>query len=214
MRRFAFASTLLAASAALALPGNVASAHAADPDAVRIAGAGHSLEWNWTPPGQGNHYGHAETLIHAPLQVVRSHVLDYRHYRDILPDKFKTSRIIAHGPDGSADVYMQIQVLGGLVTLWDVTRFAPPQVVAPGTEVVRGRMVPGKGNIEGLEAFWTLRAVDDEWTVLKFDVMILPGVPAPQFAVDEETRDSARYAVDAMHDRAQGTPRIEPWPPQ
>jgi hypothetical protein len=109
---------------------------------------------------------------------------------------------------------MQIQVLGGLVTLWDVTRFAPPAVVAPDTEVVRGRMVPGKGNIDGLEAFWTLRAVDDEWTVLKFDVMILPGVPAPQFAVDEETRDSARQAVDAMHDRAQGTARMDPWPQQ
>ncbi len=212
MRTFRLVSAVLAALASLVLPLRSARAHADDADAARIAGAGHSLEWNWTPPGEGNRFGHAETLIHAPLEVVRQHVLDFRRYRDILPDKFKTSRVVAHGPDGSADVYLQILVLGGMVTLWDVTHFSPLETVSPGTEVVRGRMVPGKGNIDALDVVWTMRAVDGGWTVLKFDVMLKPGVPAPQFVMDEELRDSARCAVDAMHDRAQGTARMDPWP--
>jgi len=212
-------STLLARQAlamavlvGLAIRSPTARAGARDPDAARIASAGHSLEWNWTPPGHSDRYGHAETLIHAPLAAVRAHVLDFRHYRDILPDKFKTSRVVGHGADGSADVYLQIAVLHGVLTLWDVTRFGPPRQPSPGVEVVEGRMVPGKGNIEGMDVVWTLRSLDDQWTVLKFDLLLKPGLPAPQSAVDEELRDSARYAVDAIHDRAQGRPGIEPWP--
>src|SRR5215831_1099424 len=56
---------------------------AGDPDALRIASAGHSLKWNWTPPGHAERYGHAETLIHAPLASVRTRVQDYAHYREI-----------------------------------------------------------------------------------------------------------------------------------
>jgi hypothetical protein len=182
-----------------------------DAEASRIAAAGHSLEWNWTPPGHNERYGHAETLIHAPLSVVRDHVSDFNHYREFVPGKFKTSRVVGHGPDGSTDVYLQIAVMRGLITLWDVTRFAPPRAEGPGLEVVQGRMVPGKGNVDDLDAFWTLRAVGDEWTLLKFDLLLKPGLPAPQWAVDEELRDSARYAVDNVHDKAQGSVGIAPW---
>src|SRR5438132_4891504 len=85
-------------------------AYASDEDAARITAAGHSLKWNWTPPGRSDRYGHGETLVHAPLSVVRARVVDYPHYRDFMPDKFKTSRIVSHGVDGSADVYLQILV--------------------------------------------------------------------------------------------------------
>src|ERR1700681_1718650 len=93
-------------------------ARANDPDAARITAAGHSLKWNWTPPGRSDRFGHGETLVHAPLSTVRAQVLDYAHYRDFMPDKFKTSRVVSHGADGSADVYIQILVMGGMVTLW------------------------------------------------------------------------------------------------
>jgi hypothetical protein len=187
------------------------TALAEDPDAARIAAAGHSLKWNWTPPGHSDRYGHAETLIHAPLQAVRTRVLDFAHYREIVPEKFKTSRVIGHGPDGSADVYIQIAVLHGMVTLWDVTRFMPPRTVEPGVDVIEGRMVPGKGNVDDVDVVWTLRALDDEWTLLKFDLLLKPGWPAPQSAVDEELRDSAMAAVDSIHDRAQGSRGIAAW---
>lgn len=191
---------------------SVAIAGAIDPDASRIAAAGHSLKWNWTPPGRSDRYGHAETLIHAPIGVVRSHVVDFSHYRDIFPERFRSSRVIGHEADRSTDVYIQIAVLHGVVLLWDVARFAPPRELAPGTEVVEGRMVPGKGNVEDMDVVWTLRALDDQWTVLKFDLLLKPGLPAPQSAIDEELRDSARIAVDSMHDIAQGTRGIAHWP--
>ncbi|HXX68381.1 MAG TPA: hypothetical protein VEK07_14425 [Polyangiaceae bacterium] len=190
----------------LALAGTV------DPDASRIAAAGHSLKWNWTPPGRTDRYGHAETLIHAPIGIVRSNVVDFSHYRDIFPERFKSSRVVGHQADRSTDVYIQIAVLHGVVLLWDVARFAPPRELSPGTEVIEGRMVPGKGNVQDMDVVWTLRALDDQWTVLKFDLLLKPGLPAPQWAIDEELRDSARIAVDSMHDRAQGTCGIAHWP--
>jgi len=187
-------------------------ADAADPVAARIAAAGHSLEWNWTPPGQPDRYGHAETLVHASLASVRGQVLDFPHYKDILPDKFRASRVVGHGPDRSTDVYIQIAVLHGVLTLWDVTRFGAPVQSAPGVEVVEGRMVHGKGNVEDMHVMWTMHALNDEWTVLKLDMLLKPGLPAPQSAIDEELRDSARYAVDAIHDRAQGNRDFVAWP--
>lgn len=185
---------------------------AGDPDALRIASAGHSLKWNWTPPGHAERYGHAETLIHAPLSSVRSRVLDYAHYKDILPSRFKMSRVVGHVPDGSADVYIQIAVMHDMVLLWDVTRFSPVRRPAPGLETLEGKMVPGKGNVEDMDVVWTMHALEPGWTVLKLDLLLKPGLPAPQSAIDEELRDSARYAVDMIHDRAQGTSNVGPWP--
>jgi hypothetical protein len=205
LRSWSFLVALVALSAAPLAAG------ANDADAARIAAAGHSLKWNWTPPGHSERYGHAETLIHAPLPVVRTRVLDFAHYKDIVPEKFRTSRVISHGADGSADVYIQIAVLHGMVTLWDVTRFAPPRTVAVGVDVIEGRMVPGKGNVEDVDVVWTLREVDDEWTLLKFDLLLKPGLPAPQWVMDEELRDSAMAAVDSIHDRAQGSSGIAAW---
>jgi hypothetical protein len=192
----------------------IAAAGPVDPDASRIAAAGHSLKWNWTPPGHTERYGHAETLIHAPMSVVRAHVVDFPHYRDIFPERFKSSRVIGHEPDRSTDVYIQIAVLHGVVSLWDVARFSPPRELSPGTEVIEGRMIPGKGNVDDMDVVWTIHALDDQWTVLKFDLLLKPGLPAPQWAIDEELRDSAAMAVDSMHDRSQGSPHFSRWPDQ
>jgi hypothetical protein len=183
-----------------------------DPDALRISTAGHSLKWNWTPPGHADRYGHAETLIHAPLAAVQARVLDFPHYREILPSRFKISRVVGHRPDGSADVYIQIAVMHDMVLLWNVTRFAPARHEAPDVEVVEGRMVPGKGNVEDFDVVWTMHALGPEWTVLKCDLLLKPNLPAPQSALDEELRDSAMIAVDVIHDRAQGGPGVGPWP--
>jgi hypothetical protein len=197
-----------ATSAAPVLPATLAP----DPDAARLSAAGHSLKWNWVPPGRADRYGHAETLIHAPVATVRQRVLDFAHYRDIVPNRFKTSRIVAHVPDGSADVYMQIAVLKDMILLWDVTRFAPARATAPGFEVVEGRMLPGKGNVQDCAIVWTMHALDANWTVLQLDLLLKPGLPAPQSAVDEELRDSAMNAVDMIHDRSQGSVTVGPWP--
>jgi hypothetical protein len=209
------ASGTAPASSTTAPGGTSAGANASDPsdpDALRIASAGHSLKWNWVPPGHVERYGHAETLIHAPIAAVRARVVDYAHYKDILPSRFKMSRVVGHVPGGSADVYIQIAVLHDMVRLWDVTRFSPLKRAASGLETLEGRMLPGKGNVEDMNVLWTIHALDAGWTVLKLDLLLKPGLPAPQSAIDEELRDSARYAVDMIHDRAQGTTKLEPWP--
>jgi hypothetical protein len=193
-------------------PSSAPAACDGDPDALRIATAGHSLKWNWTPPGHADRYGHAETLIRAPLTSVRARVLDFSHYREILPSRFKISRVVGHVPDGSADVYIQIAVMHDMVLLWDVTRFGPVRHEGTDVEVVEGRMVPGKGNVEDFDVVWTMHALGPAWTVLKCDLLLKPNLPAPQAAVDEELRDSAMIAVDVIHDRAQGSPGVGPWP--
>jgi len=214
MKRSAFgsvAATMLTVAGLALLPA-VAAADTFDPDAARIVAAKHSLEWNWTPPGRAGRYGHAETLIHAPIDLVRQRVLDFSHYTDISAH-FKMARVIAYGADHSTDVFIRIGVLHDIVTLWDVTRFAPVREIAPGVEVLEGRMVPGRGNVRDMNAVWTMRALNDEWTLLKFDLLLKPRLPAPQFVVDETLRDAARNAVDLIHDRTQGTRIIEAWPP-
>jgi hypothetical protein len=187
-----------------------ARAGVADVDAARIATAGHALKWNWTPPGRGQRFGHAETLIHAPEAAVRGFVLDYAHYTQLAPS-ITTSRVVAHGPDGSTDVYLRMGVLNNTIGLWNVTRFNPVRSVPEGDEVVEGRMLPGKGNIDDSALIWTLHKAGDDWTVLKFDIVLKPGVPAPQSLMDEQLRDSAMDAVNSIHDRAQGSKEIGPY---
>lgn len=206
--------TVVGLGAVPVLRATPARADALDPDASRIAAAHHSLKWNWTPPGRSERYGHAETLIHAPLDAVRDHVLDFGHYKDILPARFKISPVVGRLPDRSTDVYIQISVLHGLVALWDVARFTPSQRVSPSIETVAGRMLPGRGNVDDMDVLWTMRALDDQWTVLKFDILLKPGLPAPQFLIDDELADSAGFAVDAIHDQAQGSREIARWPAQ
>jgi hypothetical protein len=104
-------------------------------------------------------------------------------------------------------------VLNNTFFLWNVTRFGPVHISPEGTETVEGQMVPGKGNIDDAAFLWTLRSVGEGWTVLKFDIALRPGLPAPQWLVDEQTRDSAMDAVDSIHDRAQGSKTVGPYLP-
>lgn len=209
LTRLTVSTFALAALAALTLS-PPARADAPDADAVRIAAAGHSLKWNWVPPGQSQRFGHAETLIHAPLAEVRRMVLDYAHYKEMAPS-ITTSKVIGHESDGLTDVYLRMGVLNNTLTFWNVTRFSPPRVAPAVGEIVEGRMVRGKGNIDDSAAVWTMHAAGPGWTVLKFDVLLRPGVPAPESLIDQQLRDSAMDVVDSVHDRAQGTRGILPY---
>jgi hypothetical protein len=181
---------------------------AGDGDVERIAAAGHTLKWNWTPPGKDHRYGHAEVLVHAPIAAVRTIVQDYGHYKDLAGDKIKTTRVIAKDA-GNTDVYTQIPIMNGLLTVWYVVRYSPIKVVTPGTEVIEGQMV--KGSLRAMNGVWTMRAVNDSWTLVKLDLLALPNVMVPDAWIDEGLRDSAGQAIDAVHDRAQGDSHWVPW---
>jgi len=170
-----------------------------DPDLVRLAPAnGHSLKWNYVPVGKSDRYGHSEVLISAPISYVRELVLDYAHYKDYSGGKFRTSRLVDKS-DATTDVYFQVPVLHGMVMLWQVVRFQP-RVLQPGVEVVQGTFV--RGNVKGSDLAFTLRAIGDK-TILKADLLVNPDFAAPQSMIDEELRDAAQNAVDAVQARAQ-----------
>jgi hypothetical protein len=177
---------------------------APDPEAVRVSAAGHPTKWNWTPPGRNARFGHAETLIHAPEATVRQLVLDFGKYKE-LASSITTSRVVGHDPDGSTKVYLQMGVLNNTFHLWDVTRFAAPRAESDGTEIVEGTKVAGQGNIDDAVLVWTIHPAGAGFTVLKFDLLLSPGLPAPQSLIDEQLRDSAMDAVNSIHDRAQGS---------
>jgi hypothetical protein len=101
-------------------------------------------------------------------------------------------------------------VLNNTINFWNVTRFSPLHD-AGGNEIVEGTMVPGKGNIDSSQCIWTMHAAGDGWTVLKFDVLLNPGMPAPQSLIDEQLRDSAMDVVNSIHDRAQGSRDFQPY---
>jgi len=195
--------SLLFGAAALALV-FTAGATNADPtgdDDVKRLADGKSIKSNWQPPGTNERDGHAEVLIHAPFGTVKKLVLDYGHYKDLVPDKFHNSRIVGK-TGGMTEVYMQVPIMHGMLTLWNVMRFAELKAVSPDYCIVEGWFV--KGNVRAANAAWTVRRIDDEWTVLKFDLLMLPNLPAPQSAIDEELRDAAMDAVNGVHDHAQG----------
>jgi hypothetical protein len=196
------------ADASKAPPPAAATPSSGDVDVDRIAAAGHTIRSNWTPPGKDQRYGHAEVLVHAPIAAVRKVVLDYAHYKDLSGDRIKATRIVAKDA-GNTDVYTRIPIMNGLLTVWYVVRYAPLKVVSPGTEMVEGQMV--KGNIRAMNGVWNMRSVNDEWTVLKLDLLMLPDVNIPQAWIDESLRDAAADAVNAIHDRAQGDPTWVPW---
>lgn len=200
-------AALFCSSFALALVLAPASA-SADPDVDRLNEAGQALKWNYVPAGRSDRYGHAEALVQAPLAAVRSHITNFATYKQLVPDKFNNARVVGKEGD-QTDVYFQVAVLHGAVTLWQILRFAPLRTVN-GEEVLEGKFV--RGNVKDAHVVFSIRAIDDNLTLLKMDLLIVPTIPAPQSALDEELRDAAMDAVKALHDRAQGHPRMVVYP--
>lgn len=166
----------------------------------RLERAGGVRKWNWVPPGRTERYGHAEILVRARQAAVRAPVTDVAHYGDLAPGRFKTSRIVdAH--HGSVDLYLQIPVLHGLLVLWQVVRFEDLRVPVPGLEIVEGRLV--KGNVKNMNIVVVSRAVDSGRTAVTCDMLIEPLFPAPQSAIDEETRDACGDALVSVRERAE-----------
>lgn len=147
---------------------------------------------NWTPPGRGERYGHAEGLVATSAADVKKRLLDFNHYKDLAGPKFKNVRVVGK-EEGGTDVYFQLPIMKGIVTIWYVTRFAPSRAAGDG-EVVEGTFV--KGNIKGMHI--VLRVApgpDAKSSVMTCDLLLSPGLPAPQSALDEELRDACGDAI-------------------
>ena len=190
------------------VPAAAAASPDAEEDALRISGAGHALKWNWTPPGKSDRFGHGEVLVNAPYDKVRVKILDFAHYKDLAPARFTRSRVVGH-ESGGTDVYMQFSAMHGLVSLWNILHFGQPTPAGDGNERLEGTFV--RGNISDADVIWTIKRVDDDFTVIKCDILLKPDIPAPQSALDEELRDAAQQAVDGVREHAQGNNRNVRW---
>jgi hypothetical protein len=170
-----------------------------DADLAALAD-GHSHRTNFQPSGLADRYGRAQILVNAPIGIVHRIIVDYGHYKELTSGKFHTSRVIGKSPAGT-EVYFQLSVLDGMITLWQVFRFQELKPLARGWAIVEGWYV--KGNIGRGNAAWTLHAIDDNRTVVTFDLLILPNVPLPQTLLDDGNRNAAGEAVEAVRARAQ-----------
>ena len=153
------------------------------------------IKSNWVPPGRSERYGHAEGLISAPPDAVRAKLVDFGKYKDLAGPKFKSVKVVDK-QGTNTDVYFQLPIMKGMITIWYVTRF-PPARAAAGAEVVEGTFV--KGNIKNMHIAFTVRpGADDKSSVLVCDLVLQPNVPAPQSALDEELRDACGDAIHSV----------------
>lgn len=153
------------------------------------------IKSNWVPPGKTDRYGHAEGLISAAPDTVRAKLVDFMHYKDLAGPKFKSVKVVDKQGQNT-DVYFQLPIMKGMITIWYVTRF-PPLRSAGGGDVVEGTYV--KGNIKGMHIAFTVRpGADDKSSVLVCDLVLQPNVPAPQSALDEELRDACGDAIHSL----------------
>lgn len=154
------------------------------------------IKSNWTPPGKGDRYGHAEGMINAAPDAVRAKLVDYNHYKDLAGPKFKTVKVVDMQAD-KTDVYFQLPIMKGLVTINYTTRFPQAAKKVTGGDVIEGTFV--KGNIKGMNIAFTVRpGPDDKSSVMVCDLVLQLQVPAPQSAIDEELRDACGDAINAL----------------
>lgn len=172
-------------------PFNAQSAEDRKAQLERLAKDAGPIRTNWTPPGKGARYGRAEGLIAAPVEKVKAKLQDYANYKELAGPKFKTVRVVdKQGND--TDVYFQLPIMKGLITINYVTRFSPLK-----GDVIEGKFV--KGNIKDMHVAWTVHPGPDEKTsVMTCDLLLVLNLPAPQDAVDEELRDACGDAINAV----------------
>jgi hypothetical protein len=177
----------------------VASTAPADEEVKRILDQGNLVRSNVTLGGK--RFGRAETVVRASREGVLEQVQAYGQYKDLSSnDRFRTSRIIAR-TEATTDVYMQVSVLKGFLTIWQVMRFTQPRLIAQQTYGIDGTYI--KGNLSGARAVFVVREVSPDTCVLRMDLLIELPVPAPQDAIDEELRDASADAIQGLREKAQ-----------
>lgn len=142
--------------------------------------------------------GAARVNVDAPVELVRSVVLDYKNYANFM-SRFEKSQIVGRSGD-KTDVYLQVPILKGAAKVWAVVRFEPIKQV-DGGEVLVGHMI--KGNVKRLDATWRLKKLDDATTQVALELLIVPDMPVPDSLVVPEVRYAAAKAVEGSRDEAE-----------
>ena len=186
-----FASRPLAAAALIAaFAGVPAPLHAADSREIQ----GYDVR----VPNAELNAGAARARVQSTQTTLRSVLLDYPHYSQIIT-RFEKAKVV--GKVGQqTDVYLEVPILHGATKVWAVVRFDPPKT--EGTdEVIRGRMV--RGNVKRLDAAWRVRKVDETSADLVLELLIVPDLPAPHSLILSEVRRAAARAVSGARAEAE-----------
>jgi hypothetical protein len=182
--------SLLAAAFAVAL--------AATPAASRAADSRDIQGYDVRVPNSELDAGAARARVQSSHETLRSVLLDYPHYSQIIT-RFEKARVV--GKVGQqTDVYLEVPILHGASKVWAVVRFDAPKLVG-GDEVIHGRMV--KGNVKRLDANWRVRKVDESSADLVLELLIVPDVPAPRSLILSEVRRAAARAVSGARAEAE-----------
>lgn len=152
--------------------------------------------------GQDVAWGSAVGVVEAPIQAVAKVLTDYSRYDTFLPH-FKQSRVLSRRGD-DALVYMEAGIIKNTVTLWAQMHITAR--AAGEGRVIEGRMI--KGNMDAFRARWELTPVaGNTRTLVRFKLLVDPGLPLPDSVFDHENEKSARRALGALRERVvdQGT---------
>ncbi len=171
---------------------------------AELRGAGpESFRTNRVPVGASDRYGHAETLIHAPAAAVLARAKDYAHYRELAPRRFRAASVLEMTPT-STDVYLEVPMVGGLVVLWEVLRFAPVATLSKTTKRVEGIFV--RGNVSSAHVVFDVIQLGPKETLLVADLLITLPFAAPEDKIDEELRDAAADALRGIRESVETKP--------
>jgi len=190
--------SLVSVMAMLAFVGVSAAGHA-ETEADRLLRTRKSERYSVAWSGQSIRAGGAMVAVDAPFADVRKVITDFGNYADFMP-RFERSRVVRKSKEG-VDVYLQVPILRGAANVWAVTRFEPPIPDGRGQRI-EGRMTD-QGNVRDLRAVWHLHPIDENRTLLKLELLIVPKLPLPASVITPELEFAAEQAVVASRDRAE-----------
>lgn len=166
--------------------------------AVELFKLAHEKRSHFVEPTTKLTWGRAQVFVDAPMKHVRSAITDYGNWASFIP-RFKKSKVLTSNAQGT-EVFLQIPVLKGAVTLWGVVRFAPPVAEGKGEKIV-GKFV--QGNVEDLQASWHYRPIDETHSVVTLDLYVQPKMIVPESVMVGQREWAAAEAVLGIRDRAQ-----------
>ncbi len=173
---------------------------AADDEATRLEHRGRAERYTkaTTSPKNSIDTGGAAIYVHAPIDVVRRVVTDYRNYEKTIKS-FKKSKLLSRNK-GVSEVYLEVPILHGAATVWVVAVIGQP-VIEGNEEKITARML--RGNVDDFRAVWRLRAVDAEHTIVKLELLVDPSLPAPASLVTPELCTASENAVTGVRKQAE-----------
>jgi ribosome-associated toxin RatA of RatAB toxin-antitoxin module len=144
-------------------------------------------------PGSSVKAGRAEGIVDASIDDVATVVEDYAGYEKFMPH-FKASRVLSRR-GANALVYMQASLAKDTLTLWAQLKIGPRPNVGK-TRIIEAKMV--QGNMDAMTARWELTALDNQHTMVAFQLLMDPKVPLPASFVSNENEKASQKTIRAL----------------